>query len=232
MKVLVVDDNPFVRLGLRASLEALPDVDLVAEAENGAVAVERVARGDVDVVLLDVQMPVRDGLSALPDLVQHATVLMLTHTEDVETVAAAMQAGASGYVLHGSLEPQELGLALRTCLAGGRVTFGFEPWAVVGGAPRAEAPSPEASRHGLSERESEIMGLVAQGMTNVQVARQLFLSEKTVKNHINRIFAKLGVGNRGRAIALWLGSSPGPVGPSGHGPGMGPGHVATRRGAP
>lgn len=231
MKVLVVDDNPIIRLGLRASLELLPDVDVVEEAENGAVAVERVARGDVDVVLLDVRMPVRDGLSALPDLVPHATVLMLTHTDEMETVAEAMQAGASGYILHGSLEPEEIGLAIRTCRAGGRVTFGFEPWAVAAAAPSAEAPLPAAG-HGLSMREAEIMGLVAQGLTNAQIARRLFLSEKTVKNHINRIFAKLDVDNRGQAIASWLGTCAGPEGPGGNGPALGLGPVVTRRGAP
>lgn len=222
MKVLVVDDNPFIRLGLRAALEQMPDVELVEEAGDGAAAVERAADGTFDVVLLDVRMPVRDGLSALPELVDKATVLMLTHTDDMESVSEAMRAGAAGYVVHGSLDPQGIGTAIRACLAGGRVTFGFEPWAVpVGTAARTPAGP---GGHGLSERETEIMEHVARGLTNLQVARTLFLSEKTVKNHINHIFAKLGVSNRAQAVALWLGAGGSP-GPAENGSEVGPGQV-------
>ncbi|MBO3088549.1 response regulator transcription factor [Cellulomonas dongxiuzhuiae] len=224
MRVLVADDNGLIRLGVRAALEELPDVEEVVEAANGALAVARVQEGDVDVVLLDVRMPERDGLSALVDIVPHAIVLMLTNTDDMGSVAEAMRNGASGYIVHGSLDPQGIGAAIRTCLAGGRVMSGFEPWA----APVPASPAPmsggPAVRSGLSEREAEIMDVVSQGLTNTQIARQLFLSEKTVKNHINRIFSKLGVTNRAQAIAMWLGT--GPAGPARIGTGMGPGPVA------
>lgn len=230
MRVLVADDNALIRLGVRAALEELPDVAEVVEAPNGAVAVARVQEGDVDVVLLDVRMPELDGLSALTDIVPHATVLMLTNTDDMASVAEAMRAGASGYIVHGSLDPQGIGAAIRTCLAGGRVMSGFEPWAT----PVPASPAPPTGgagvRAGLSEREAEIMDVVSQGLTNTQIARQLFLSEKTVKNHINRIFAKLGVTNRAQAIAAWLGT--GPAGPGTNGTGMGPGPLPARAARP
>ncbi len=218
MRVLVADDNALIRLGLRATLEALPDVSVVHEAENGAVAVERVRQGDVDVVLLDVRMPVLDGLSALPQLLEHATVLMLTNTDDLEIVGEAMQRGASGYIIHGSLEPEGIVAALRACLAGGTFTAGIGPWARP--VPQQSRQEP-ALRDLLSEREAEIMEIIATGRSNAQIARTLFLSEKTVKNHINRIFAKLGVASRSEAIVAWLGAAPGatgPVGPDRSGP--------------
>ena len=230
MRVLVADDNALIRMGVRAALEELADVEEVLEAQNGAIAVARAQQGDVDVVLLDVRRPERDGLSALTDIVPHATVLMLTNTDDMASVAEAMRNGASGYIVHGSLDPQGIGSAIRTCLAGGRVMSGFEPWA----APVPTSPAPPSSaaavRAGLSEREAEIMDVVCQGLTNTQIARRLFLSEKTVKNHINRIFAKLGVTNRAQAIATWLGT--GPADPVTNGTAMGPGPVAGQMGRP
>jgi len=233
MRVLVADDNRLIRLGLRAVLEDLPDVDSVDEAENGAVAVDRVRAGDIDVVLLDVRMPVRDGLDALPDILAHATVLMLTNTDDLEVVGEAMRAGASGYILHGSLEPEGIGAAIRACLAGGTVVSGLEPWAM--GRPAPSAAQGEGAgtgsttvQHGLSAREVEIMDVISRGLTNTQIARTMFLSEKTVKNHINRIFGKLGVSNRAQAIAVWLGTADGSQVPPGNGPGMGPGPLVGR----
>lgn len=225
MKVLVVDDNPFIRLGLRAALEEMADVEEVGEAENGQVAVDLAADGHYDVVLLDVRMPVRDGLDALPDLVSQAAVLMLTHTDDMESVGEAMRDGAAGYIVHGALDPAGIATAIRACLAGGRVTFGLEPWATM---PAPPSSNGARAKHDLSEREAEIMNLVARGLTNPQIARELFLSEKTVKNHINRIFARLAVTNRAQAIAVWLGTSPGPGGPEEKGPGLGPGQVVGR----
>jgi len=231
MRVLVADDNRLIRLGLRAVLEELPDVQSVEEAENGQVAVDRVTAGDIDVVLLDVRMPVRDGLDALPEILPHATVLMLTNTDDMEVVGEAMRAGASGYILHGSLEPDGIGAAIRACLAGGTVVSGLEPWATV---RKVEDPAPSepaasaAGSHGLSAREVEIMDVISRGLTNTQIARSMYLSEKTVKNHINRIFGKLGVTNRAQAIAVWLGTAVGPQVPAKDGPGMGPGPLVGR----
>lgn len=232
MRILVADDNKLIRMGLRAVLEELPDVVSVDEAENGAVAVERAATGDVDVVLLDVRMPVRDGLDALPDILPHAKVLMLTNTDDMDTAAAAMRAGASGYILHGSLEPEGIGSAIRACLAGGTVVSGLDPWSM-SRAAAAPPPSPAPTDlRGLSAREAEIMDVVTKGLTNTQIARTFFLSEKTVKNHINRIFSKLGVTNRAQAIAVWMGTADGPTAPGTDGSGMGLGTLPEGRRAP
>lgn len=206
MRVLVADDNALIRLGLRAALEELDDVQSVEEAPDGQQAVDRVQQGGIDVVLLDVRMPVRDGMSALPDIVPHATVIMLTNTDDMEVVGQAMQAGASGYVIHGSLSPEGIGSAIRACLAGGTFTSGLQVWSPTSGtAPARTVTRPDV----LSARETEIMEVVAQGLTNSQIARQMFLSEKTVKNHINRIFAKLQVTSRTQAVAVWLGTADG-----------------------
>ncbi len=217
MRVLVVDDNALIRLGLRAALEEIADVEAVVEAVDGQQAIELASAGGFDVTLLDVRMPGRDGLSALPELVAFSTVLMLTHTDDQAAVAEAMRAGAAGYLVHGSLSPAGIEAAIRTCLAGGRVVSGLETWAVPAAPPAHSRPAADE----LSGREAEITELIAQGLTNTQIARRLYLSEKTVKNHINRIFAKLGVANRAQAIATWLGTAR-PTGPGETGPDGGP----------
>ena len=214
MKVLVADDNAFIRMGLRAALESQPDVDTVLEAGDGAQALERI--DGVDVVLLDVRMPVRDGLDVLPELSAAATVIMLTNTDTVEVAAQAMRSGASGYIIHGALDPSGIAAAIRTCLSGGTVMAGLDPWPV-----SATSRTAERVDSGLSQRETEIMDLISQGLTNAELARRLFLSEKTVKNHINRIFAKLGVANRAQAMAAWLGTD-GSVGPAQVGTRLGP----------
>ncbi|GIG39075.1 response regulator transcription factor [Cellulomonas phragmiteti] len=234
MRILVVDDNALIRLGLRAALEELEDVVSVDEAGDGQAALDRAARGDIDVVLLDVRMPGRDGLSVLPELVGHATVVMLTNTDDLGAVGEAMRAGAAGYIIHGSLQPSGIGAAIRACLAGGTVMSGLEPWASLTPPEPPATPSVGSGgrRDDLSTREAEIMDVVAQGLTNTQIARQLFLSEKTVKNHINRIFAKLGVTNRAHAVAVWLGTDAGPAGPGTNGTAVGPGPLVDGRPRP
>ncbi|MCL2468241.1 MAG: response regulator transcription factor [Micrococcales bacterium] len=205
MKVLIADDNPIIRLGLRAALESRPQITSVVEATNGAEALD-VVEG-VDVVLLDVRMPVRDGLDVLPELVTTATVIMLTSTDQVEVAAQAMRSGASGYIVHGTLDPAGIAAAIATCVAGGTVTAGLDPWPAT-----PSLPTGRQEDCGLSQRETEIMDLVVQGLSNSQLAHRLFLSEKTVKNHINRIFGKLGVTSRAQAMAAWLGTD-GSAGP-------------------
>lgn len=200
----MVDDNRLIRVGLRVSLEGLEGIDEVLEAENGLQAVEIAQTTPVDVVLLDVRMPVLDGLGALPQLVARATVLMLTNTDDLDVVGSAMRAGASGYILHGQLEPEGIRDAMRACLAGGTFTAGLSPWDLV----HRERPSAAGHRQLLSPRELQIMDHVATGASNGQIAATLYVSEKTVKNHINSIFAKLAVASRAQAVAMWLGGGP------------------------
>jgi DNA-binding NarL/FixJ family response regulator len=202
---LIVDDNPVVRSGLRGLLESSPDLHVVGEAWDGEKAVELARALMPDVVLLDVQMPRRDGVSAAREISQVSRVVMTTFTDSQEIVQQAIDAGAIGYLVHGSFEIDALVASVKSA-ATGAGTFSAGVLAALR-APRpatALTESQRAQRLGLSERQGEIMHLIAQGLTNAQIATRLYLSEKTVKNHINRIFAAMDVTSRGEAIAHWM----------------------------
>lgn len=223
IRVLVTDDNAVVRGGLVAVLSTVPDIEVVGEAATGQEAVERTQVLTPDVVLLDVRMPVLDGVAAASTIAKRAAVLMLTYSDESDIVVAALRAGASGYLLHGSFEPAGLADAIRTVHAGGTVLSDTASASVVA-AIRDAPTTPQGSEHGLTEREREVMELVARGRNNTDIARTLYISGKTVKNHINHIYAKLGVTDRTAAVAAWLGldrteAGPGPtdLGPERHG---------------
>jgi DNA-binding NarL/FixJ family response regulator len=206
--VLVVDDNTVVRTGLRGLLEASPAVHVVGEAWDGERAVELARSLQPDVVLLDVRMPRLDGVSAAREISAFSRVLMMTFTEDPVVVRAALAAGASGYLVHGAFESEDL---VSTVLSVSRGTGAFSPAAVdaLRATPQpVAAPGGQPARPdvGLSDRQAEIMDLIASGLSNLEIARRCYLSEKTVKNHINHIFARLGVRNRAEAVSLWLGA--------------------------
>jgi DNA-binding NarL/FixJ family response regulator len=224
--VLVADDNPVVRAGLRALLDTDAGLRVVAEAPDGRTAVDLTGRHRPALVLLDVRMPVLDGLTALPHLVRLAPVLMLTYSGEYEVVREALRLGAGGYLVHGEFTPEELRTAVHDVAAGrahftptaanavlgvvrGATAHGGA-WPTVSTSLRsAEIPSqlqPNVARYGLSVREGEVMDLIASGLSNRQIADTCFITEKTVKNHINRIFAKLHAGSRSEAIAAWLGT--------------------------
>lgn len=203
MRVLVVDDNPVVRLGLATMLA---DVDLVAEvleASNGVEALRVLDGGDVDAVFLDVRMPVLDGLGVLERLDGSVPVVMLTHSEEPDVIAEALRRGARGYLVHGAFGEGELVSALTTCVNGGMV---LSP-AAVDVAVRGTAGVSEPARPdlGLTDRECELLDALADGLSNAAIAQRLFVTEKTVKNHLNRIYPKLGVSTRSEAIVMWLG---------------------------
>ena len=250
MRVLIVDDNKLIRMGLRVSLETQNDVSEIFEAENGQEAIEIASKDGVDITILDVSMPVMGGLEALDALVQYCPVVMLTNEDDGAIVAEAMQKGASGYIVHGSLDPAAIVGGLQTCIAGGTITAGLPVWSlagppaggsesptsasngdgtgagglVKGSSPNGRHPAPRApggSRASavpesatvcdqrfpaddLTQREREVMEAIAKGLGNQDIAREFYLSEKTVKNHVNRIFSKLEVTSRAQAVALWL----------------------------
>ncbi|MEU1535643.1 response regulator transcription factor [Streptomyces fagopyri] len=227
LRVLVVDDNPVVRAGLAALLGAHPDIEVVAQAANGEDAVTVATAHPPDVVLLDVRMPGTDGITALPDLARLAPVMMLTYSSEPEVVDEALRRGAAGYLVHGEFTTTELITAVRDVGRGAPVLpdslgVSYEPdeisshlQSVVGQSSRLRPAygalqrrlGPNQPDFGLSSREAEVMDLIAAGMSNGQIAAACFISEKTVKNHINRIFAKLHSSSRSEAIAHWLGTA-------------------------
>jgi DNA-binding NarL/FixJ family response regulator len=208
-RVLVVDDNAVIRLGLVSLLTALGSVTQVLEAADGEEAVAVAEKERPDLVLLDVRMPVCDGLTALPRLTPIAPVVMLTYSDEADVVARALEAGARGYLVHGHITEEHLAAALRACADGGTV---LGPGVVEILLDHPTGPVVAAAGHGppaklalLTAREVEIMQAIATGRSNADIAGEFFLSEKTVKNHINRIYDKLGYRTRAEAIADWLG---------------------------
>ncbi|MEV7072664.1 response regulator [Streptomyces sp. NPDC091972] len=238
LRIVVADDNPVVRAGLTALLSGRPDLTVVAEAADGREAYEAASRHRPDVVLLDVRMPGVDGISALPYLVPLAPVLMLTYSGEPETVQEALRRGADGYLVHGEFTADQLAAAVRDTARGRthltptaasalltqlrdanahvspHVPLSAKPIPLKGlsqlqsSVAQSGQSSSDRSRFQLSAREAEIMDLIASGMTNQQIAAACFISEKTVKNHINRIFAKLHSTSRSEAAAKWLGTAP------------------------
>lgn len=203
VSVLIVDDNAVVRSGLTSLLQLSDRVRVIGEAVNGDQAVEQVRRLRPDVTLLDVQMPKRDGLSAARDISGHTQVLMMTFTDSPQVIHDALAAGAAGYLVHGTFEETDL-ISCVLAVATGTGVFGPPALAALReGRPIEPEDRPDFD---LSPRQVEIMDLVAAGRGNRDIAADLFLAEKTVKNHVNHIFARLGVRTRAEAVAVWLGN--------------------------
>ncbi len=203
LRVLLVDDSPVVRVGLKALLATDPSLEVVGEAGDGDAALAAADRLDPDVVLLDVRMPGRDGLSVVRELAASAKVLMLTFSDERHVIQQALADGASGYLVHGTFDADSLGHMIRSAAAGSGSFSGPALQVLLSGQGTA-SDVPDRSSLGLSERQAEVMDLIAQGRGNRDIAKELFLAEKTVKNHINQIFAVLGVTSRAEAIVLWL----------------------------
>lgn len=200
IRVLLADDHPVVRSGLRALLESLPDYEVVGEAKDGEEAVREAQLTHPDVVLMDIRMPGIDGIEAtrrVRAVVPETAILVLTMFDDDDTVFAAMRAGAQGYLLKGA-EQAEIDRGIRAVVAGEAIFSPGVARRVLGyfAAPPAGAdPFPE-----LTSREREVLDLVAAGRRNQAIAEALFLSPKTVANHISSIFVKLAVADRSEAI--------------------------------
>jgi DNA-binding NarL/FixJ family response regulator len=200
ISLLIADDSAPFRVGLRALLASAQDMALVGEAEDGAQAVNLALSLQPDVVLMDLQMPVLNGIEAARRVTQscpHIAVVMLTMFEDDDSVFAAMQAGARGYLLKGALRNEVL-TAVRAAAAGEAI-FGpalakrmMQYFAQMKG---PGVPFPE-----LTDRERDVLTLIAQGRNNTEIADQLVISPKTVRNHITAIFDKLQVVDRAQAI--------------------------------
>ena len=202
IRVLVVDDQPLVRSGFRMVIEERPDLELVGEATDGVQALELARELEPDVILMDVRMPNLDGVEATRRLVESGTqarVLVLTTFDLDEYVYAAIRAGASGFLLK-DVEPADLVDAIRVVAAGNSL---FGPAATERLVARfAQQPAPDAARSldELTDREKEILALLATGLSNAELAERLFLSETTVKTHVSSILRKLRVRDRVQAV--------------------------------
>jgi DNA-binding NarL/FixJ family response regulator len=202
VRVLIADDHPLFREGMRGRLDRVADVAVVGEAASGDEAVELAHKLEPDVILMDIKMPGLSGIEATREI-QRASprvgILMLTMFEDDDSVFAAMRAGAKGYLLKDS-GGEGVVRAIRA-VASGEAVFGpGVAERIIGffSAPRTAAPQrafPE-----LTEREEEVLSLVAQGKSNREIARQLFVSLKTVRNHVSNILLKLQVADRAQAV--------------------------------
>ncbi|GAA2790359.1 response regulator [Kribbella solani] len=196
ISLLLVDDHPVVRNGLRGMFESTPGFAVLAEASNGVEAVELAAELDPDVILMDLRMPGGGGLDAITELGRRglrSKVLVLTTWDTDTDTLPAIEAGATGYLLKDA--PQEdLFNAVRQAAAGRTVLSPAVASRLVS-AVRSPAPSP------LAARERQVLELVAKGTSNRDIARELFISEATVKTHLSHVFTKLGVTDRAAAVA-------------------------------
>jgi DNA-binding NarL/FixJ family response regulator len=208
LRVLLVDDQALVRSGFRMLLEAQADMEVVGEAADGEQAVAEVRRTRPDVALMDIRMPRMDGIEATR-LITHADpplgckVLVLTTYDLDEYVFRGLRAGASGFLLK-DVAPEELVKAIRIVAAGESLLAPsvtrrlIEEYVRTPAAPAT--PPPELAS--LTEREHEVLTLIGKGLANHEIAERLFLSMATVKTHVNRVFAKLGLRDRAQAVVL------------------------------
>ncbi|MGW5341503.1 response regulator [Streptomyces sp. NPDC004050] len=208
IRVVIADDEPLIRAGIRMILTSAPDIEVVAEAANGREAVELARSHAPDVVLLDIQMPVMDGLAALGELgraVPEVRALVLTTFGEKENVLRALGQGSAGFLLKDSA-PGELIGAVRAASAGDAYLSPGATRHVVDqlASGREVARSEEARRRiaELSERERGVLALLGEGLSNADAGRRLHMSEATVKTYVSRILAKLGCENRVQAALL------------------------------
>jgi DNA-binding NarL/FixJ family response regulator len=216
ISVLIVDDNPIVRSALRGILQATDEVGAVAEAADGHQALAVARRLQPTVSLLDYRMPVADGLSVIGELSRNTNVLVLTSDADPDLIAGMLRRGARGYLVHGEFDPSELRRAV-LAVADGQGWLSPVAAAVATATVRDQAAREQAerertewqrqvqARYGLTQREEEVLALLSEGLSNAAIGRRLTLTEKTVKNHLYRIFEKLQVSSRSEAVLRWTG---------------------------
>ena len=204
IRILVADDQSMVRAGFRMLLGGEPDIEVVAEASNGLEAVDKAARFHPNVVLMDIRMPELDGLEATRRILAadaNARVLVLTTFDLDEYVYEALRVGASGFVLKDD-PPEQLLAAIRIVAAGEALLSPAITKRVIERFTRL--PRPEAPRglEELTERELDVFRLVARGLSNAEIGKELFISETTVKTHITHVLRKLGLRDRVQAVVL------------------------------
>ena len=202
IRILIADDHPLFRDGMHGLLDSVPDTEVVGEAASGDEVVDQAAALQPDVILMDIKMPGINGIAATREILAaspHIGILMVTMLEDDESVFAAMRAGARGYVLKGANQADIL-LAIRA-VARGEVIFGPGiARRLLGFFSTIGSRVPQRIFPGLSERETELLALMAQGKSNQEIAAHLNLTLKTVRNHASNIFSKLQVADRTQAI--------------------------------
>ena len=198
-RIIVVDDDPIVREVLTTALGSTPDIEVIATAANGAEAVDVVHARAVDVVLMDVQMPVLDGVAATSRILAlggDTRVLLLTTFDDDSVLDGGLAAGASGFLLK-TTPPERIAEAIRTVRAGGKVLSPGPTSRVLDRYVRGQSPRVASTEDlDLSEREQEVLRLLCQARTNHQIARRMSIADTTVKTHVSSIMRKMGVGNR------------------------------------
>jgi DNA-binding NarL/FixJ family response regulator len=204
IRILIADDHPLFRTGLRSLLESVPDTDVVGEAKTGAEAVELARTLAPDVVVMDLNMPDVSGIEATRQIVQNTQdvhVLVMTMHDDDESVFAALRAGARGYQLKGAVQDETLrairAVAHGEAILGPAIAVRLQSYLAT--PPTAD---PNEAFPQLTERELEVLGLLADRLTNAEIASKLFLSQKTVRNYVSGILAKLQVADRAEARLL------------------------------
>lgn len=216
IRLMIVDDHEVVRLGMRAAFELEPDINVVGEAANGAEALAKIGVLDPQVMLMDVRMDKMSGIEACREIksaVPHISILMITSYPDSEAVTASILAGASGYLLK-NVSRAELLKAVRLVASGqsllnpnsaqqeiARMNALGTPTHTSGTARGSTTGATRTCGEDLTEREREVLALVARGYTNKQIAETLSVSEKTARNHVSHILEKLGLSRRSEAAA-------------------------------
>jgi DNA-binding NarL/FixJ family response regulator len=204
VRVLVADDQSMVRAGFRMLLSGEPDIEVVAEAENGLEAVDKAARFDPTVVLMDIRMPELDGIEATRRILaadEQARVLILTTFDLDEYVYEALKAGASGFVLKDE-PPEQLLAAIRTVAAGDALLSPTVTKKVIKEFGRIPRPAASKELDELSDRERDVFRLIARGLSNSEIGQELYISDTTVKTHVTHILQKLNLRDRVQAVVL------------------------------
>ena len=220
IRVLVADDQSMVRAGFRMLLGGEEDIEVVAEASNGLEAVDKAARYDPTVVLMDIRMPELDGLEATRRILGTdggARILVLTTFDLDEYVYEALRAGASGFVLKDD-PPEQLIAAVRPIAGGEALLSSAVTRRVIEHFTRQHRQEPPAAVESLTAREMEVFGLITRGLSNAEIGAELFISDTTVKTHVTRLLQKLDLRDRAQAIVLayqtGLFDTSGPAGPT------------------
>jgi DNA-binding NarL/FixJ family response regulator len=204
IRVLVADDQAMVRAGLRLILESQPDVKVVAEAADGEEALAATRRHRPDVVLMDIRMPRLDGISATRQLIDHdptIRVLVVTTFDADQNVYEALRAGASGFILKDS-SPEQLVAAVRLISAGDALLAPARTRRLIESQVRPQAVADSSAVGRLTEREREVLVLMARGMDNKELGAELYVSEATVRTHVGHVLAKLGARSRVQAVVV------------------------------